>query len=470
MSTNEILRPFFNPQGVVVVGARSTPGFGYTMPISLINRGWGERMYLYNPKGGELHGKQVYKSLSNLPDAVDLAVVIVPAQGVPGVMKEIGLRGIRNVILESAGFVEIGEKGRALHEEVYEIIREFGIRLIGPNCLGVVNTDNCFHTVSVIDEAFKPGPVSIIAQSGMFGSGLLDFAYQRRLFFSKVVTLGNRMDVNECEVLDYLHRDPATGVIMMYLEGASDGPLLVETLARVTQDKPVLILKSGRTPIGRKATASHTGSMSGEDEIYDAAFAQGGAVRAETVDELLYMARVFSTQPLPKGGRLGIITTSGSMGVMSTDTAISLGLTMPAPSARTIEKVMEDSPEWMNVKNPLDVGPSRQFAIALDAMLEDPEIDMVLASIVIPFSFIRLIKKQGLPISDWVGDIGGIRSSKPEKPFVLCSIGNSEFLDDLSEISSDSTPVFFSPELAVKALSALWEYRRRQIGMENNGL
>ena len=206
------------------------------------------------------------------PSPVDLAIVIVPAEAVPDVIEEIGERGIRNVIIETAGFAETGERGMALQERVKAIAMQYRMRVIGPNCVGVVNTENRFSSVEVMEESLTPGPLSIIAQSGVFGNILLDHLPQYGLFISKAVTLGNRMDVDESDVLDYLDRDPTTRVIMIYLEGTANGRRLMESLARVTQKKPVLILKSGRTEAGKRATASHTGSMSGEDNDLSCSF------------------------------------------------------------------------------------------------------------------------------------------------------------------------------------------------------
>ncbi|MBW2063196.1 MAG: CoA-binding protein [Deltaproteobacteria bacterium] len=251
MESKNVLKTFFEPQGIVVVGARSTRAFGYGIPLQLIEQGWGDRTHLVNPKGGDLHGLPVYKRVTEVPDPVDLAVVIVPAPTVPEVLAQIGDRGIRHVIIQSAGFAEIGPQGRALQAEAEKAAAEHGLRIVGPNCVGVVNTANRFTTSEVMPEALKPGKLAVIAQSGVFGHNLLDRFNEKGLFISKAITLGNRMDVNESEVLDYLHHDPDTRVITMYLEGAADGRLLVETLKRVTSDKPVLVLKSGRTPVGR---------------------------------------------------------------------------------------------------------------------------------------------------------------------------------------------------------------------------
>ena len=453
------LCPFFTPKGVVIVGARRSPGFGFILPLALQRQGWGDRIHLVNPAGGELHGFPLHKTIADVPAGPDLAVVIVPAAVVPQALAEIGERGIKHVIIESAGFAEIGERGKALQEEAKMTAARYGIRVIGPNCVGIINTANRLSTVEVVDEAFIPGPVAVIAQSGVFGNILLDGLHEKGLYISKAVTLGNRMDVNECEVLDYLHRDPDTSVIMMYLEGAADGRLLKKTLDRVTRDKPVLVLKSGRTGAGRQATASHTGSMSGEDELYDAVFRQSGAIRARSLDELVDMARVFSTQPLPAGNRLGVATSSGSLGALATDAAIESGLELPALDAASIEKVRGVAPQWMNVRNPLDVGPSGQFLPAMTALLEDPNIDMVLSIAVMPFAVFREFMQRGISVKDWLGTAPELRDLAPHKPVILCSLGDQGFISDLDEAIGPDVPVLTSPESAARALAALYRYR-----------
>ncbi len=454
------LRAFFDPAGVAIVGARRNLGFGYGIPIMLKMSGWAERMRLVNPTGGELHGLPVYKSVLEVPDPVDLAVVLVPAAVVPSILEEIGDRGIRHVIIESAGFAEIGESGRVLQEEAAAVASRHGIRVIGPNCVGLVNTGNRFSTVEIIEEALEPGPTAIIAQSGVFGNCLLDVLPAYRLFVSKAVTLGDRMDVDECDVLEYLLDDPATEVIMMYLEGAADGVRLKDTLAAVTRKKPVMVLKSGRTPAGRAATESHTASLSGEDELYEAVFTQTGTIRAANLEGLVEMARMFSTQPAPAGNRLGIVTSSGSLGVMATDTAANYGLVVPALSEKTAEKMRAGAPAWMNVKNPLDVGPSGQFAAALAALLEDPGIDMVIAVTIIPYAVFRELMKMGFDGRGWFGDIAEIRKSAPEKPLAVVAVGHREFMEHMGEVCGPDVPIYASPEPAARALAALHHYWR----------
>jgi acetyltransferase len=454
------LQNFFEPQGVVIVGARRSFGFGYGIPLFLQKQGWGNRLYLVNSSGGELHGQHVYQRVRDVPSFVDLAIIIVPAEAVPGVMEEIGERGIRSVIIETAGFAEIGERGMALQERVKAITMQYRMRVIGPNCVGVVNTENKFCSVELIEESLAPGPLSIIAQSGVFGNILLDHLPQYGLLISKAVTLGNRVDVDESDVLDYLARDPMTRVIMVYLEGTENGRRLIQSLARVTQKKPVLILKSGRTEAGKRATASHTGSMSGQDNIYRAAFSQAGAIRAESLSQLIDLARVFTTQPYPKGNRLGIITTSGSLGALATDVAVSSGLTVPPLSSLMVKRIREISPDWMNVKNPLDIGPSGIYGKLLPMLLADPGIDMVLAIMVIPYVAVKYFKSAGMTARDWFGDIASIRKRYPDKPLLSVVVGHPTYVDDMTSLCGRSVPVFTSPEPAAQALATLWSYSK----------
>ena len=454
------LHHFFEPKAVALLGARRSPGFGYGIPLFLQGQGWGDRLYLVNPAGGELHGKKVFKTLKEVPVPVDLAIVIVPAEAVPGVMEEIGEGGTRNVIIESAGFAETGETGRTLQGRIKAIAMQYGMRVIGPNCVGVVNTLNRFASVELLDESMASGPVSIIAQSGVFGNILLDHLPQCGLFISKAVTLGNRVDVDENDALDYLGRDPSTKVIMLYLEGAADGRRLVETLRAVIPRKPVLILKSGRTQAGKRATASHTGSLSGEDNIYNAVFTQTHAVRAESLSHLIDLARVFASQPLPKGNRLGIITTSGSLGALATDVAVSGGLRVPTLSSSTVDHVRAMAPDWMNVRNPLDVGPSRTFSKALPLLMADPQVDMAISIMVIPYAAVRKAKAIGFTVKGWFGDLSSFRNLYPDKPLLGVVVGHPELLSDLTSLCGPSMPLFTSPESAARALAALWRYSK----------
>lgn len=465
MTAHKNIRTFFEPEGIALIGARSSLGFGYGIPLLLKKQGWEDRLYLVNPKGGVLHGMTLYRNVGEVPDPVDLALVIVAAPGVPEVLSAIGERGIRHAIIESAGFAETGEKGKALQAETKKVLEKYGIRALGPNCVGVVNTDNGLSTTDILDEALIPGNTAIIAQSGVFGNILLDKLHLQGLYISKAVTLGNRIDVDESEILDYLHQDPATKVIMMYLEGAAHGRLLTRTLSRVSRDKPVLILKSGRTGQGVAATASHTGSLSGEDAFYEGMFAQTGVIRAKSLNELVEFTRVFSTQPLPRGPNLGIVTGSGSMGALATDAAVIAGLEVPPPSMAVVNEIQKRAPGWMNIKNPLDIGPSGLFEEALSAMAQDPTYDMVLAIFTIPHAILLSLRALGVDIAQRFGEIKNLRKLAPEKPLVVCVVGHDDFVALAAELAGPAhIPILTSPEMAAEALAALWRYRKWKEG------
>ena len=453
------MTPFFEPQGIAIVGARSTPGFGFGLPKNLRDHGWADKTYLVNPKGGEIHGYPVYKTLKDIPTPVNLAVVLVPAPAVPQVLEDIGLHGIKNTIIMSAGFAEAGEEGKILQAEARRIASKYDMTVIGPNCVGVVNTTNQFSTTEMMPEAYTPGRLAIIAQSGVFGQNMLERVNEYGIYVSKAITLGNRLVANEIDMLEYLHQDPDTDTIAMYLEGSADGRKLNDILSSVAKDKPVIVLKSGRTAEGRSATESHTGSLSGEDNLYDGMFAQTGAIRAETLNDFTTYCRAFATQPLPKGNRLGIVTGSGSMGALATDCAIKNGLEVPTLSHKLIAHMKEGAPGWMNTKNPLDVGPSGLFPRAFAAMMEDPDFDMVLAIIAVPYSAFRFRMAQFTIEEFFFGGDTPLKERKWEKPFMIAVVCHEELVAKFRDRAEPTTPVFNTPEPPVRALAALWRYQ-----------
>ncbi|MBU4317182.1 MAG: CoA-binding protein [Proteobacteria bacterium] len=459
MDAVKSLSPFFEPKGIAIVGARSTPGFGFGLPKNLRDHGWASKTYLVNPNGGTIHGYPVFKTLKEIPAPVDLAVVLVPAPAVPKVLGEIGEHGIKNTIIMSAGFAEAGEEGKTRQAQARKIALSYGMHVIGPNCVGVVNTANEFCTTEVMPEAYTPGRLAVIAQSGVFGQNILERVNEYGIYVSKAVTLGNRLVTNEIHILDYLHKDPDTDTIAMYLEGSADGEQLRHTIVKVTPDKPVIVLKSGRTSEGRAATESHTGSLSGEDNLYDGMFAQTGAIRAETLDDFTTYCRAFATQPLPKGNRLGIITGSGSMGALATDCAIKNGLTVPPLSKRLMAVMKEGAPDWMNTKNPLDVGPSGLFPRAFNAMMEDPDFDMILAVIAVPYSAVRFRLTEFTIEDFFFGGTLPLKERKWEKPFMIAVVCHEDLVSNFRERAEPGTPVFNTPEQPVRALAALWRYQ-----------
>ena len=446
---------FYRPRAIALIGARTSPGFGFGIPLCWKKRGWLEKAFLVNLKGGEIQGKKVYSSISDLPEGIDLAVVIVPAPNVKEVLIDLGKKGIQAVIVESAGFAETGEEGKQRQDELLKVAQDMGMRLLGPNCVGIVNTENQLATIEVLDASLDPGPVAIIAQSGVFGNILLDYLPEVGLKISKVATMGNKIDLDEADFLEYFADDPLTRVILIYQEGARDGRRLLQALRQSCRKKPVVILKSGRTPLGKIATFSHTASLSGEDGLYDAAFSQAGAIRAANLTEMIEITKVLATQPPMPGKSVGVLSTSGSLGAMTADAIFEEGLQLASWSQSTFAKVRQAAPDWVNVKNPMDIGPSGIFPTALEAVFSDPNADGYVLIPVIPYAIIEIWQRVGVPIQKILGNWPQLRTEAKGKPVVTVLLGGKKWLDQLKELGGDAIAAVSSPEAAAKALAAL---------------
>jgi acetyltransferase len=392
--------------------------------------------------------------LLHIPVPIDLVIILVPAHQVAAVIAECIEKNVPAVVLESAGFSEASPEGVHLEEELRKLLQGTKTRVIGPNCLGVINTHESFSTTELNLENLRPGNIGVIAQSGTFGNILVDWAPTQGLFFSKLVTIGNRLDVDETDCLLYLADDDKTDVIVLYMEGVKDGRKFYEAARNVSLHKPILIYKSGRSSAGCKAAASHTGSLTGDDVLYEALFRQSGVIRAASFQELFDMARVFSREPSMAGRRVCIVTVSGSLGVMAADACTECGLELPDLSPETVRVLREIAPAWMNVKNPLDVGPSGTFASALKAVLADPLIDGVIAVPILPEVIMHQITKMCIDIRTMYGDPDELRRLAPNKPIVLFTLGGPQWLEAIKKTYSPIFSLVSSLENAARALSA----------------
>jgi acetyltransferase len=315
----------------------------------------------------------------------------------------------------------------------------------------------------------EPGSVAIIAQSGVFGNILLDYLPVAGLKISKVATLGNKIDLDEADLLEYLVEDPKTRVILIYAEGTKHGGRMLEALRRTCLRKPVVILKSGRTPYGREATLSHPASLSGEDRIYDAAFRQAGAIRAANLGEMVEIARVLTTQPPMKGRKIGVLTTSGSMGAMTADAAYYEGMELASWDQSTVEKIRAKAPNWVNVKNPLDIGPSGIFPVACREIFADPNPDGFILIPVVPYAAIQNRLSLGVKPRDLLGDWPTLREKIEGKPVVTVLLGYAGWIDQIKDLCGQSIASVSSPEVAVKALSALHRFQLPSKGLGEDG-
>jgi len=450
----------FYPKSVAVIGASHVPGKVGNAIMRSITLRFNGKVYAVNVKGGEIevNGKKfkVYRSIKEIPDEIDVAVIAVPAKFVPDVIDECGEKGVRGAIVISAGFKEAGRAD--LEEELVRRARKWGIRVVGPNCLGVTNLENGFDcNFNPPERQARPpfGKVAFMSQSGAFGAAILDWAAREKIGMSKFISLGNMADLDESDFMEYLGDDEKTGVITGYLEGVKDGRKFLETAKRVTLKKPVVILKSGRTEAGAKAAASHTGSLAGSYAIYRAAFEQSGVLEAITMRQLFNYAKALAMQKPAEGDRVAIVTNGGGAGVMMSDGLLERGLKMAELSEETLRKFEEDVkagklPAHMSYKNPIDVigdAPSSRYEIAMRYALEDPNVDVLVV--------IALFQSPALD----EGIIDAVdRMRAYGKPIVFVAPGGDFPHKMARNIEGKGIPVYETTEDAVDAVYALVKY------------
>ena len=375
-----MLEKMINPASVAVIGASHIKGKVGRAVLDNLLDGYEGKIYPINPKSDEIEGLKCYKTVLDVPGPIDLAVIVIPATLVPQAVRECGEKGIKFLIIISAGFKEVGVEGAKLENEVKDIARGYGIRIVGPNCLGMLNT----HTkcnASFAKNMPPAGNVSIITQSGALGTAILDWSEATDVGFDSFVSLGNKADLNEIDFMEAWMKDDNTKVILAYLEGITDGPRFMEVARKVSKVKPIVVIKSGRTGAGARAVSSHTGSLAGSDAAYDSAFQQSGVLRANTMGEFFDMAGGFSIQNVPKGNRVVIVTNAGGPGIMATDACERFGLRLATLTKETIDKLKTTLPPAANFYNPVDVlgdASAHLYKYALETVIEDEGVDGIL--------------------------------------------------------------------------------------------
>jgi acetate---CoA ligase (ADP-forming) len=445
------LKYVFHPTSIAVVGASTRPGtVGNDVFRNLIFNEFNGSVYPINPKASNVLGVHAYPTLSDVPGEVDLAVLIVPSGVVLKVVDEAIAKHVKALVVISAGFKETGSKGAALENELRQKVQAAGIPLIGPNCLGVINT----HPMVRMNAAFGrkmpgAGNLAFISQSGALCTSVLDYAEERRMGFSKFISFGNKADVNEIDLLDYLAVDEATSVIAMYLEDVTNGRRFIETARKIFWEtrKPMLCLKSGRSPEGAQAVSSHTGSLAGADSVYDALLAQSGVQRVDTIAELFDYAALYTTQPLPNGSRTAIITNAGGPGIMATDAAVRHGLTLAKLSETTKAKLRESLPPTASIRNPVDVigdALSDRYQAAVRTVLEDENVDMAVV-ILTPQSMTE-IEETAAVVPEAIKGI--------DKPVVCSFMGVRDVAAGVAILRKAGVPNYAFPEDGVRALAA----------------
>lgn len=452
------MKLFFEPQAVALIGASATPNRPGNNLLSNLETCFGENFYPINPRVDSIGAKKSYSSILDVPVPIDLAVIFIQAAGVPDAIEQCAQKGIRHVIIESGGFAETGALGTELQERCLTIAQKNSMRLWGPNCMGAINVRQMkvmsFLKPTLWHERFIPGNVSLVVQSGMLSAGFLTSILLRRPFgLSKISSIGNKMDVDEIDVLKYLIEDPETKTIAMYLESINNGREFYQ-LARSTT-KPIIVLKSGRTAPGTRAASSHTAALAQNDRILDGAFKQAGIVRVRGMTELIEVARSFgvSEHQVAKRPKVAILTFSGGAGVVSADDIDDLGMELAPLQPQTLARLEEVFPAWMAPSNPVDLypaieknGPEIAWNKALEAVITDPQVDGIIAHL------FALPELQGLFDIELAGDL----IKKHNKQLVVWVMGSREQSDAvIRQLSSNGIPAVTDLDSAARLLKAI---------------
>jgi acetate---CoA ligase (ADP-forming) len=444
------LEKFLAPQSVAVVGAsRQEDKVGFQILRNLKDAGFQGPIYPVNPKADEILGLKCYPDVASLPEAPDLAIIVVPSKFVPDTIGACGEKGTRAAIVISAGFKETGKEGAELEHEVVARARAYDVRVVGPNCLGLMSTPPRLN--ASFGAMPLAGAIGMISQSGALITGILDLAQAQRIGFSGVVSIGNKADVDEEEFIRAFAEDAHTRVIAGYLENIIHGEKFIRTAEDVVREKPILIVKAGATSAGARAASSHTGSLAGQEAAYQCAFRRSGVIRAQTIEHLFDMAMFFSEQPLPAGNRFAVITNAGGPGIMAADACESMGLTFAALSPETEKELAGFLPAAANIHNPVDVlgdSGADRYEKSLRLLVNDPGVDIILV----------LMTPQAVTDSMGTARAMVAVAESASKPIVACFIGSGRLQESIDYLRSQHIPVYREPLRAVAAIKAACDY------------
>ncbi len=463
------LDAIFSPKSVAVIGASGTPGkVGHDIFVNILRGGYRGTLYPVNPKAHSIACVKSYPTITEIPDSIDLAMIILPPKPALQAVDSAIEKAVKGIVIVSAGFREIGDEGRQTEDRIVSICREAGVRVVGPNCLGVINPQPSVRlNASFSARMPKAGNVSFISQSGALCTAVLDFAADREFGFSKFISIGNKADVDELDLLRYFHRDQETEVIMLYLEELRRGPEFIQAVKDITcgdfRPTPVLVIKSGRTNAGARAAASHTGALAGTEGVYNAIFKQAGIIRVESINELFDYASAFAyknetelgkmRRKVPHGNRVAIVTNAGGPGIVATDMTVSAGLTLAEFNEETVETLASHLPLTANLNNPVDVigdaAPER-YENALVAVIRDENVDGALV-ILTPQSMTN-----ALGTAEAIVRI----ARRSHKPIICCFMGIVDVSAGVKYLQEHGIPVFKFPESAANAFGALYRYSR----------
>jgi acetyl coenzyme A synthetase (ADP forming)-like protein len=453
------LEKIFYPKSVAVVGTNNNKGtVPYDILFNIFKAEYNGVLYPVSPSEKAICSVKAYKYVIDIEDLVDLAIIVFPGGVCHMAMEQCGQKGIKGVVIISAGFKEIGEKGLEREIQLKQIAEKYGISFIGPNCLGIINTDPVINlNASFARKMPEEGNIGFLSQSGALCTAVLDYARAKHIGFSKFISFGNKADISEIDLLYYLKDDKKTKVILLYLEEVSDGPALMKVCGQIIAEtgKPVLILKSGRTIEGASAAASHTGSLAGSDEICDAAFRQSGIIRCHDIEEMFNIATAFAYQPLPKSNKVAIITNAGGPGVLTTDAAISDGLELAQFSEETTKLFKKSLPATANIKNPVDViGDARadRYNIAISGAIADPGVDGI---------FVILTPQSMTDIDTIAREVVSVTAGH-SKPVYTSFMGEADVRSGVDILQRNKIPHYILPESMCLSFAKVCEFSRNR--------
>lgn len=445
-----MLEGLLYPKSVAVIGASRVPGkVGYSILSNLISAGFQGKIFPVNPTADEMMGLPCYHDVRDTHQEVDHCIIVVPPKAVMSALESAAAVKARACTVITAGFKEVGAEGAAKELEMLQFCRKHHIRLLGPNCLGLINTENHMNA-SFAAQMPKPGGISVISQSGALCTAILDWAEGRGIGLAKLISIGNKADISETDLLQTLAEDVQTKVIAAYLESITDGPEFIRVAEEVSKHKPVVILKAGTTAAGGKAASSHTGSLAGADIAYGAAFKRAGIVRAENFESLFDSATALAMQPLPKGNHIAVITNAGGPGIMAADAVENLGMNLDPITAEIAEEIKGQLPSAASVANPIDVlgdaDPAR-YSMALKAVMGDPKVHGVIV----------IMTPQAMSNPDGTAQ-AIIAEAHSQKPVLTCFMGGSKVVSARKAFVEANVPEYPSPERAVAAIKDMVDY------------
>jgi acetyl coenzyme A synthetase (ADP forming)-like protein len=452
------LDPLLSPHSIAVVGASRSPAtMGNQILSNLVRYRYAGTVFPVNPNARAVNAMKAWPSLTAIPDPVELAVVAVPKEIVAQVADEAGRKGIRALVVISAGFREVGGAGVERERELMRICRQYGMRLVGPNCMGVLNADPAVSMNATFAPSMPPhGRAAFVSQSGAMGLSVLDYAKEYGIGIAHFVSMGNKPDVSGNDLLLHWEDDPGIGVILMYVENFGNPRRFLEIASRVTRKKPIVVVKSGRSRVGARAASSHTGALAASDAAIDALLTQAGVLRAGSVEELFDLAMAFGGQPLPRSRRVAVVTNSGGPGIMAADALEANRMTVAELAPRTVERLRPLFPPEASLGNPLDMIASATpsgYRSALDALLHDTGIDAVMAIFVPPL---------GVRQEDVAEAIVAAKAGHADKPVLAVLMGREGLPQGRAELHAVDIPAYIFPESAARALGAMCRHREWQ--------